>query len=178
VHEYLAQGSTLLKPHRIPLPGSTCQVASRSFACITPASRLLTCPLLLQMTAALRLADGVLLVVDAAEGVMLGTEKAIKQALAEGLAITLLVNKVDRLILELKLPPTDAYFKLRHTIDEVNALITANAGGANVPLMSPTAGNVAFSAGLYGWSFTLQSFAQLYSDVCGGGFDPRWVAAG
>jgi U5 small nuclear ribonucleoprotein component len=51
-------------------------------------------PPLLQMTAALRLADGVLLVVDAAEGVMLGTEKAVKQAVAEGLAITLLVNKV------------------------------------------------------------------------------------
>ncbi len=80
---------------------------------------------------------------------------------------------MDRLILELKLPPSDAYFKLRHTIEEVNALIAANAGGAEVPVLSPTAGNVAFSAGLYGWSFTLQSFAQLYSDVCGGGFDPR-----
>ena len=36
---------------------------------------------------------------------------------------------MDRLITELKLPPRDAYFKLRHTIDEVNALIQPLAGG-------------------------------------------------
>lgn len=34
--------------------------------------------------------------VDAAEGVMLGTERIVKQALSEGLALTLLINKVDR----------------------------------------------------------------------------------
>ena len=36
--------------------------------------------------------------------------------------------QVDRLIVELKLPPTDAYHKIRHTIDEVNALIAAYSG--------------------------------------------------
>ena len=35
---------------------------------------------------------------------------------------------MDRLIVELKLPPTDAYHKIRHTIDEVNALIAAYSG--------------------------------------------------
>ena len=47
-----------------------------------------------EVSAAMRLADGVLLVVDAAEGVMLVTEKAIKQALGEGLPIALLLTKV------------------------------------------------------------------------------------
>ena len=42
----------------------------------------------------MRLADGVLLVVDAAEGVMLVTDKAVRQALAEGLPIALLITKV------------------------------------------------------------------------------------
>ena len=37
--------------------------------------------------------------------------------------------QMDRLITELKLPPRDAYFKLRHTIDDVNALIQPLAGG-------------------------------------------------
>ena len=32
-------------------------------------------------------------------------------------------NKIDRLILELKLPPTDAYYKLKHIVDEVNGLL-------------------------------------------------------
>lgn len=81
-----------------------------------------------EVTAAMRLADGVLLVVDAVEGVMLVTEKAIKQACQEALPICLLITKVDRLITELKVPPNDAYFKLRHTIDEVNALIQLHSG--------------------------------------------------
>ena len=54
---------------------------------------------------------------------MLNTERLIKHALQEGLAVTLCINKVDRLMLELKLPPTDAYFKLRHIVDEINAII-------------------------------------------------------
>ena len=36
---------------------------------------------------------------------------------------------MDRLITELKLPPADAYHKLRHTIEEVNALISTFSGG-------------------------------------------------
>jgi U5 small nuclear ribonucleoprotein component len=47
-----------------------------------------------EVTAALRLADGVLLVVDVLEGVMAVTERVIRQAVAEGLAITLLISKV------------------------------------------------------------------------------------
>ena len=54
---------------------------------------------------------------------MLNTERLIKHALHEKMAVTLCVNKIDRLILELKLPPQDAYYKIRHTIDEVNGLI-------------------------------------------------------
>ena len=36
--------------------------------------------------------------------------------------------QMDRLITELKLPPVDAYNKLRHTIEEVNALIMKYSG--------------------------------------------------
>lgn len=55
--------------------------------------------------------------------VMLNTERLIKHAVQERLAVTVCINKIDRLILELKLPPTDAYYKLRHIVDEVNGLI-------------------------------------------------------
>jgi U5 small nuclear ribonucleoprotein component len=116
-----------------------------------------------EMTAALRLADGALLVVDAVEGVCLNTERALKAACAEGLAICVVITKVDRLIVELKLPPADAYFKLRHTLEELNALLGAAA--PSHPALDPVAGNVAFSACRYGFSFTLGSFAALYSDV-------------
>ncbi|KAK9862918.1 hypothetical protein WJX84_004503, partial [Apatococcus fuscideae] len=82
-----------------------------------------------EVSAAMRMCDGVLLVVDVVEGVMVSTEKAVRQAMQENLPICLLISKMDRLITELKLPPRDAYFKLRHTIDEVNALIQPLAGG-------------------------------------------------
>ena len=36
------------------------------------------------------------------------------------LPIVLFINKLDRLVLELKLPAADAYYKIKHTIDELN----------------------------------------------------------
>lgn len=77
-----------------------------------------------EVTAAMRMVDGVVIFVDAAEGVMLNTERLLKHAVQEKLSITICINKIDRLILELKLPPQDAYFKLKHIIDEINGLMT------------------------------------------------------
>jgi len=54
---------------------------------------------------------------------MANTERLIKHVIHERLSFVLVVNKVDRLILELKIPPNDAYFKLKHTIEEVNTMI-------------------------------------------------------
>lgn len=62
-----------------------------------------------EVTASMRLADGVCVFIDAAEGVMLNTERVIKQAVQEKLAVTVCINKIDRLMLELKLPP-QVYF--------------------------------------------------------------------
>uniref|UniRef100_A0A665UJP4 116 kDa U5 small nuclear ribonucleoprotein component n=1 Tax=Echeneis naucrates TaxID=173247 RepID=A0A665UJP4_ECHNA len=76
-----------------------------------------------EVTSSIRISDGVVLFIDAAEGVMLNTERLIKHAVQERMAITICINKVDRLIVELKLPPTDAYYKLRHIVDEVNGLL-------------------------------------------------------
>ncbi|ELU06359.1 hypothetical protein CAPTEDRAFT_158714 [Capitella teleta] len=122
-----------------------------------------------EASAAFRLADGVVIFVDAAEGVMLNTERLLKHAVQERLAITLCINKIDRLILELKLPPTDAYYKLRHIIDEVNSLLTVYSEDSEDDMQcSPIIGNVLFSSAYYRFSFTLLSFAKLYSDSYGG----------
>jgi len=59
---------------------------------------------------------------------MLNTERIAKLACQEKIPIVLCINKIDRLILELKLPPQDAYFKLKHVIDEVNATLAAYGG--------------------------------------------------
>ena len=94
-----------------------------------------------EVASAIRLADGILLVVDVVEGVrrvtgcermtladiclqvMCNTEAIIRHALQEGVKITLVVNKIDRLILELRIKPADAYYKIKHTIEEVNTFI-------------------------------------------------------
>ncbi|KAK8203620.1 P-loop containing nucleoside triphosphate hydrolase protein [Phyllosticta capitalensis] len=115
-----------------------------------------------EVAASLRLADGVVLVVDVVEGVQVNTEQIIKHAVLEGLALTLVISKMDRLILELKLPPADAYFKLKHVIEEVNTIIESTLPGQ--PRLSPEKGNVAFSCSTLGWSFTLPSFAKMYAD--------------
>lgn len=94
------------------------------------------------------------------------TERLIKHALQEKLSICVVINKMDRLMLELKLPPADAYYKIRHTLEEINALISAYDPSSNYRV-SPELGNVCFACGLMGWSFTIQSFAKLYSDTYG-----------
>lgn len=118
-----------------------------------------------EVSAAMRLCDGVVLFVDAAEGLMLNTERLLKHAVLEGLPILLCINKIDRLVLELKLPPQDAYFKLRHIVEEVNALLQTFGVDDQTPCVSPALGNVCFSSALYGICFSLKSFAKLYADT-------------
>ena len=72
-----------------------------------------------------------------------------------------------RLILELKLPPTDAYYKLRHIVDEVNALLALYAEDRTDLVVSPLLGNVCFASAYFRFSFTLQSFAKIYGDTYG-----------
>ncbi|KAI3814653.1 hypothetical protein L1987_14296 [Smallanthus sonchifolius] len=131
-----------------------------------------------EMTAALRLADGAVLIVDAADGVMVNTERTIRHAIQEWLPIVVVINKVDRLITELKLPPKDAYHKLRHTIEVINNHITAVSSTAgNIRIIDPAAGNLCFASGSAGWCFTLQSFAKLYVKLHGIPFDANKFAS-
>jgi U5 small nuclear ribonucleoprotein component len=130
-----------------------------------------------EVTASLQLADAVVVVVDVVEGLMLGTERVIKHALREKLAIVLVVAKMDRLIMELKLPPNDAYYKIKAVLEDVNELLAGCATEGEEPLrLSPELGNVCFSSGLSGWSFTLGQFAQLYSKHYGAQFPPEEFA--
>lgn len=115
-----------------------------------------------------RISDGALLVVDAVEGVMMGTENAIKYLVHEKMAITVLINKIDRLILELRLPPIDAYLKIRHTLEEINGIIINSLTDPNdieKYRISPILGNVCFSSTEYGFCFSLRSFAVMYSGM-------------
>jgi len=118
-----------------------------------------------EVAASLRLVDGIVLVVDVVEGVQVTTEMAIKHAILEDLPLTLVVNKMDRLMLELKLPPADAYFKVKHVIEQVNTVIEDTIPGRGERRrVSPEKGNVAFACTSMRWCFTLQSFAKMYAE--------------
>ena len=76
-----------------------------------------------EMCSALRVCDGAILVVDCIEGVMLGTELQIKYLVQENISMVVVLNKIDRLILELKIPPADAYLKIKYILEEINGII-------------------------------------------------------
>lgn len=118
-----------------------------------------------EQIAALRLSDGVILVIDVLEGgIGAQSEAAIRRCLLAGLPMVLVLNKMERLFLELKLPPTDAYLKIRHVIQEINTFIRGIIGDASKDdsWFSPEKGNVLFASTISGWILSLHSFAALY----------------
>ncbi|EGD73656.1 hypothetical protein PTSG_12302 [Salpingoeca rosetta] len=108
-----------------------------------------------EVTTALRVCDGALVIVDCVEGVGVQTETVVRQALAEHVQPVLFLNKLDRIITELQATPEDAYMKVAATIDSVNELIeTYQPEGVDFTV-DPCKGTVGFGSGLYGWGFTL-----------------------
>jgi elongation factor 2 len=117
-----------------------------------------------EVTAALRVTDGALVVVDCVEGVCVQTETVLRQALGERIKPVLFVNKVDRFLLELQLDKEEAYQSFRKAIESVNVIIsTYNDKLLGDVQVLPDKGTVGFGSGLQGWGFTLSRFAKLYS---------------
>ena len=111
----------------------------------------------------IRLCDGGLILVDICEGITYQTEKIIIECLKEDIDIILVINKIDRLVLELKLPPQDAYLKIKFIIDEFNRILIENNiyninKDGKINFVSPIKGNVIFCSSEYNIIFTLQSF--------------------
>lgn len=117
-----------------------------------------------EVTAALRVTDGALVVVDCIEGVCVQTETVLRQAMQEKIRPVLMVNKVDRAILELELDGEQMYKNFLRVIDNVNVVVNTYAqSDMGSCELSPTVGNVAFGSGKDAWGFTLKRFASIYS---------------
>jgi len=121
-----------------------------------------------EVTAALRVTDGGLVVVDMVEGVCVQTETVLRQALAERIRPVLTINKVDRGYLELFLAPEDLYQNFVKVIENTNVIIaTYKDELLGECTVFPEQGSVAFSSGYQGWAFTLTKFAHIYSQKFG-----------
>jgi elongation factor 2 len=117
-----------------------------------------------EVTAALRVTDGALVVVDCVEGVCVQTETVLRQALGERIKPVLMVNKVDRALLELQLDQEEAYQSFSKTIESVNVIIATYRDESMGDLqVHPDKGTVCFGSGLHGWGFTLVRFAEIYA---------------
>jgi len=117
-----------------------------------------------EVTAALRVTDGALVVVDTVEGVCVQTETVLRQAMQEKIKPVLMVNKVDRSILELKLDGEAMYQNFVRVVDMVNVIIsTYQSDDMGELQVDPSKGSVAFGSGKECWAFTVTRFARIYS---------------
>ncbi|XP_030561166.1 elongation factor-like GTPase 1 [Drosophila novamexicana] len=139
-----------------------------------------------EVSTAVRLCDGAIVVVDVVEGVGPQTRACLKQIYEEQLKPVLLLNKLDRLILEKQMTPLDAYFHLTQVLEQVNAVLGSifasdvlakedmsdknnyesaleNVDDSDL-YFSPAAGNVVFCSAYDGWAFAVGDFATTYAE--------------
>uniref|UniRef100_A0A665X199 Tr-type G domain-containing protein n=1 Tax=Echeneis naucrates TaxID=173247 RepID=A0A665X199_ECHNA len=77
-----------------------------------------------EVTAALRVTDGALVVVDCVSGVCVQTETVLRQAIAERIKPVLMMNKMDRALLELQLEPDELFQTFQRIVENVNVIIS------------------------------------------------------
>lgn len=96
------------------------------------------------------------------------TETVLRQALGERIKPVVIINKVDRALLELQVEKEDLYQSFSRTIESVNVVISTyfdkTLGDVQV---YPDKGTVAFGSGLHGWAFTIRQFAVRYAKKFG-----------
>lgn len=121
-----------------------------------------------EVTAALRVTDGALVVVDCIEGVSVQTETVLRQALGERIKPVAIINKVDRALLELQVSKEDLYQSFARTIESINVIIATYLDKAlgDVQVYAEK-GTIAFGSALHGWAFTVRQFAIKYAKKFG-----------
>jgi len=119
-----------------------------------------------EVTAALRVTDGALVVVDCVSGVCVQTETVLRQAIAERIRPILFMNKMDRALLELQLGQEELFQTFQRIVENVNVIVATYAdddGPMGVVRVDVNNGSVGFGSGLHGWAFTLKQFAEMYA---------------
>ena len=113
------------------------------------------------VTRALRAVDGAVVVVDAVEGAMPQTETVLRQAMKENVKPVLYINKVDRMINELKVDAQQMQVQLSKIIDKVNKLMRGMKKDRYEDWkLDAVKGNVAFGSALYNWAISVPTMKK------------------
>jgi len=101
-----------------------------------------------KVSRSLRVLDGAIVVVDAVEGVMTQTETVLRQALEERVRPLLFINKIDRLIKELRMTPKEIQDRFVQIIKDINNLIDTygEPGFKEKWRLDPVKGQIAFGS--------------------------------
>lgn len=123
-----------------------------------------------KVTRSLRAIDGAIVVIDAVEGVMTQTETVTRQALEERVRPLLLINKIDRLVKELRLSPEKLEAWLANLVSDFNKLIDlyAEPEYKSKWKISIHDSTVAFGSAKDKWGFTLdmaKKYGIKFTDI-------------
>lgn len=142
-----------------------------------------------EVSTSARLCDGALVLVDVVEGVCSQTVNVLRQCWVDKLKPILVLNKIDRLIVEWKLSPQEAYQHMSQVIEQVNSVIGSFFAGDRLAddlqwrelgqteefverldddlYFTPEKNNVVFALAIDGWAFNVNTFALIYAAKLG-----------
>ena len=113
-----------------------------------------------QVVTGLSMADGVVFCVDVMEGLTEVGRRLLEVVVERRLKMVLMFTKVDRFVLELKLPPDVAFTKMRRVLEEVNTCLRQMRYGER---LSPELFNVGFASAQLSLCFTAESLGLMYN---------------
>lgn len=107
------------------------------------------------------------------------TETVLCQAVAEGIKLVLMMNKMDWPCSELQQEPKElSTSPFQHIVENINVIISTYGKGESDPMgniiTNPVLSTVGFGSGLHSWAFTLEVVCRV---VCGQVCCQRWRAS-
>eukprot|EP00871_Galdieria_phlegrea_P002044 jgi/Galph1/2840/GphlegSOOS_G1500.1 len=132
-----------------------------------------------EVLCALSVVDGAVVVIDVVEGVCSQTHTVLQLAAEAGVIPVLVLNKIDRLFVELRLSPLEAYQRIARVLEQANVILGIQEAEKQLETddlqemehwiesdeysFSPLSGNVAFASAIDGWAFRISDFVDIYA---------------